>query len=203
MTNLQSTVTDLDSLQQVLASATQDASEAMSVWTNGAITLSLDEVREVPLEAVQSEYDFGDDLLTMVVLTLHGELGGSMILMFDEGNGRKLAGALLGRTASTETTWSELEQSALCETGNILGCAYMNALTNLIGCELVPSPPYFLQDFGASVLEQSLLAQAADTDQILICRTTFCREGQTLDWNVFFVPTCQLRNLLTTAFDPE
>ena len=47
--------------------------------------------------------------------------------------------------------------SGLVETGNILGCAYMNALTRLVGTDLVPSAPYFIQDFGASVLQQAMV----------------------------------------------
>ncbi len=69
----------------------------MCRWTNGLITLSLDEVREIPLENVCAELNIGDDLLTMVVLSLEGEVGGEMILTFDEQNGRQLAASLLGR----------------------------------------------------------------------------------------------------------
>ena len=85
-------------------------------------------------------------------------------------------------------------RQGLNETGNILGCAYMNALTRLIGADLVPSPPYFVQDYGASVLQQALMAQAMTSNQALICRTSFHREGRELNWNVFFVPTQALRD---------
>ncbi len=37
------------------------------------------------------------------------------------------------------------------------------------------------------------MAQAATSDQVLICKTTFHREGTELNWNVFFVPTQALR----------
>jgi chemotaxis protein CheC len=191
---------ELNLLQQLFTAATADASSAMCRWTSGLITLTLDEIREVPLEAVSSEFNCGDELLTMVVLTLAGEVGGTMILTFDEVNGRELAAALLGRSTGVPgTPWSELEKSALNETGNILGCAYMNALTRLISTELVPSPPYFLQDYGASVLQQAVLQQAIDCDQATICRTTFHREGRELNWNVLFVPTAGLRHKLADA----
>lgn len=189
----------LEMLHQLFSSATHDASAAMCRWTNGLITLTLDEVREIPLESVCSEMDIGDDLLTMVVLSLEGEVGGEMILTFDEENGRQLAAALLSRPAAGEGEWSDLERSALCETGNILGCAYMNALVRLIGAELIPSPPYFVQDYGASVLEQALMQQAMTSDKALICRTMFHREGRELNWNVFFVPTQSLRHQMEEA----
>ena len=182
----------LEVLRQLFASATHDASAAMCRWTDGLITLTLDEVREIPLEEVSSELDVGDELLTvltMLVISLEGELGGVMVLAFDEANGRRLAATLLGSPPSENPEWSELEKSALAETGNILGCAYMNALTRLTDTNLVPSPPDFIQDYGASVLQQALMAQAVSHDKLLICRTGFHHEGGKLDWRVFFVPT--------------
>jgi len=193
----------LELLHQLFAAATHDASAAMCRWTSGLITLSLDEVREIPLESVCAEVDVGDELLTMVVLSLEGEIGGAMILTFDNHNGRQLAAALLGQETSTEPEWTDFEKSALTETGNILGCSYMNALTRLVGVELVPSAPYFLQDYGASVLQQALMTQAMTSDRALICRTAFHREGEELNWRVLFIPTEAMRiameEALTTA----
>ncbi len=189
----------LEVLHQLFSSATHDASAAMCRWTNGLITMTLDEVREIPLEDVCAEFEFGDDLLTMVVLSLEGEVGGEMVLCFDEVNGRELAAGLLSRDVETAPEWTELEKSALMETGNILGCAYMNALTRLIDIELVPTPPYFIQDYGASVLQQALMTQAMTSDQVLICRTCFHREGEELNWSVFFIPTEAMRKRMEDA----
>jgi len=186
----------LQILQQLLVAATRDASAAMCQWTNGSISLTLDEVREIPLEDAGGVCNIGGELLTMVVLNLEGEQGGQLILAFDEENGRKLAASLLGRQVCTEPEWTNLEMSALNETGNILGCAYMNALTRLIDMELVPSPPYFMQDFGASVLQQAVMAQAMVSDKVLVCSTKFQCDGEKLDWNVFFVPSQELRKTM-------
>ncbi len=179
----------LAGLRELFASATHDASAAMCRWTDGIITIALDEVRQVALEDVAVELAVGDEPLTMVVMTLDGPRGGSIILMFDDRSGRQLAASLLGRQAGDEPEWSELEKSALMETGNILGCAYLNALTRLVGMDLRPSPPCFIQDFGASVLQQALMTQAAAGNSLLLCDIGFQRKGETLDWRVVFVPT--------------
>jgi len=42
---------------------------------------------------------------------------------------------------------------------------------------LRPSPPYFIQDFGASVLEQALMIQAAAGDSLLLCDIGFHNPG--------------------------
>jgi chemotaxis protein CheC len=191
--------TRLERLHQLLAAATRDASAAMCRWTNGEIALTLDEIRELPLEDAVSELNLGDELLTMVVLSLDGDAGGQLVLAFDDENGRRLAASLLNRPFNTCSVWAELERSALTETGNILGCAYLNALTRLTGHELLPSAPYFVRDYAASVLQQALLMQATDADRALVCRTIFRREGASLDWRVFFVPSLTLRRTLEDA----
>ena len=89
----------------------------------------------------------------------------------------------------TEPEWNDLEKSALTETGNILGCAYVNALSRLIGVDLTPSAPYFIQDYGASVLQQAVMTQALTSDMLLLCEIGFRREGENLDWRVVFIPT--------------
>ena len=193
----------LSGLHELFASATHDASAAMCRWTSGLITVTLDEVREIPLEAVTTEVNVGEDLLTMVVLTLQGDVGGNLILVFDDVNGRQLAASLLGMPAGTDPEWSELEKSALTETGNILGCAYVNALTRLIGVDLVPSPPYFIQDFGASVLQQAVMTQALTSDSMLLCQIGFRRRDQQLDWRVIFVPTQGMQEALQRSLQAQ
>jgi chemotaxis protein CheC len=179
----------LDVLHELFASATHNASAAMCRWTDGLITVTLDKIRQVPLEEVSAQLNIGDELLTMVVLTLQGEVGGNLILVFDERGGRQLAASLLRRPVGTEPEWGDIEKSALTETGNILGCAYVNALSRLIGADLAPSAPSFIQDFGASVLQQAVMAQALTSDTLLLCEIGFHRQGEELDWRVIFVPT--------------
>lgn len=180
-------------LNQLFGSATQSASVAMCRWTGGQIRMSLDEVRELALEAVSEELGIGDELLTVVALHLDGEMGGQLLLTFDEDNGEQLARALLSREPNRDDpVWQELQRSALNETGNILACAYLNAITHLIDRDLVPSPPDFIQDYGVSILQQALMTQAMVSDKILICRTRFVRQDEELNWNVFFVPSQEL-----------
>lgn len=186
----------LEGLRELFSSATHDASTAMCRWTDGLITVSLDDVREVPLEEVSFELDIGDELLTMVVLSLEGEIGGNLILVFDDKNGRQLAASLLGREVETDPEWTSLEQSALTETGNILGCAYVNALTRLLDTNLVPTAPYFIQDYGISVLQQAVMSQALVSDTLLLCNIGFQRKDEELDWRVVFVPTPQMREAM-------
>ncbi|GAA4422241.1 chemotaxis protein [Bremerella cremea] len=186
-------------LHDVLTAATYEASSAMSVWTGGKISLTLDCVREVPLESISEEFDLGMEPLTMVVLTIDGDAGGTMILTFDEENGRGLAASLFKQEVSTDPEWTETEKSALMETGNILGCAYFNAIARLVQAEFVPSPPAFLQDYGPCVLEQALMLQAQCSYDVLICQTTFLKGEEKLNWHILFIPNPKIGDALQSA----
>jgi chemotaxis protein CheC len=189
-----------DLLAQLFSAATHEASLAMSRWTGGLIALELDELCEVPLEEVTAAAsDDPDQLQTMIVLTLEGALGGTMVLTFDAKNGKRLAAALLQREENQDSHWNALEISALQETGNILACAYLNVINRALDAGLIPSTPLFLEDFGGSVLSQAVFMQAECADTATLCRTVFRRAGEPLDWRVYFVPSPSLRQALLNS----
>jgi len=181
--------------------ATSQASDAMIAWTGGDITLSLGDVHQVGLEEVSDELGIGGEPLVMVVLSLEGEFGGQFILTFDEENGRRRAASLLPRPVEPSDEWSDLECSALNETGNILACAYLRELSVLVGHELVPSPPSLMQEYGLSMVEQAIMPLIMECDQVLICQTLFQRNGNNMNWNVLFIPSVNLREAIESALD--
>jgi len=186
-------------LTRLLAAATEEASTAMYRWTAGQVTLSMEEACELPWERVCEHFGLGEEPRTMVVLRLDGPWSGDLILVFDDLNGRQLAASLLGQEVELERPWNDLERSALTETGNILGCAYLNAITRLLGTELVPTPPQFVEDFGASVLQQAVVPHALQSERVFVCQTWFHRDGVALDARLLFLPSQALRQRIMAA----
>lgn len=180
----------------IFGPATHRASEAMSRWTRGEILLSLDEAREVALEDVGAMLQLEDAPCNLVVMNVAGELGGQMILTFDESNASQLVASLLDRPRKDSSSWGELEVSALRETGNILGSAYLNSITALTGRQLLPSPPIVACDYPMSVIQQAVMTQALVEDRVLLARTRFSRRGAHVEWNMVFVPSPDMLQLL-------
>ena len=191
----------LATLYQLFTCATKNASEAMHRWTSGGVSLSLDRVVEIPVEEIAREFDIANEYMTMVVFTLTGEYGGVFILMFDEENGRHLAASLTQSKVNAESEWTELEKSALSETGNILSGAYFNEISRFTDVDLVPSAPFFMQDFGASVLQQAIIPHVLEADKILICNTRFEKREHEVRWNVLFVPEAKLRDRMVASLE--
>lgn len=186
-------------LSRLLAAATEEAATAMYRWTGGQFTLSLEEACELPWERVCDYFDLGDEPRIMVVMHLESPWAGDLILVFDELNGHQLAASLLGQEVPADEPWTDLARSALTETGNIVGCAYLNAITRLLGTELVPTPPAFVEDFGASVLGQAVVTHAMHNERVFVCQTWFHREGATLDARLLFLPSQALRQRIMDA----
>ena len=103
------------------------------------------------------------------------------------------------REVNEESEWNPLEQSAVMETGNILASAYLNEMTRLTGKNVAPSAPCFVQDFGASVLEQAIMTQAMVSDHVLVCQTHFQFNAKEMNWSVFFVPSQELVQAMNHA----
>jgi chemotaxis protein CheC len=189
--------------ERVFGTAIEAASRAMSIWTHGRITVSLDEIGELPLADLGSAVQGGQDIATVVALDVRGEVGGQFLLTVDDEGAAKLAGLLLNRPPRPIAEWSELERSALMETGNILGSAYLSALTEITGLSLFPSPPQIVRDYLVGILEQAVMSQAIESDCVLLARTCFRNRNEDADWNMIFVPSPQLMNvLLNTAAAP-
>ena len=180
----------------VFEPATRSASDALSKWTRGRVGLTLDEVRETSLDEVAAALPADEEPVTMVIVGVEGQAGGRLILAFDDTGVTELVALLLNRPVESSGHWGELEISALAETGNIFGSAYLNAMSQFVGARLLPSPPHIVRDYAAGAIEQAVVFQAVESDEILFCRTRLSGSAGGIGVTAFFVPTTDLLDVL-------
>jgi hypothetical protein len=103
----------------------------------------------------------------------------------DDDAGLSLADTLLERPAGTSTSWGDLERSAVIETANIVGCAYLNAICAALGpagaAGILPSQPIFLRDFlqgaGADYVSCACGLERGPDATVLRCRVCLSLAG--------------------------
>lgn len=79
----------------------------------------------------------------------------------------------LGKTGTSvdESTWSELERSAISETSNVVGCEFLNAIAEGIrnvsatDVSLMPNPPYIEQRYASGWMDGAINEVEATSEQ--------------------------------------
>lgn len=180
----------LDALREVANIGAGHAATALSQMTDRRIMISVPEINISRLEDVPETLGDQEAVVAAVLMHMLGDLTGRTLLMLPESNARLLCDLLLRRPAGQTTTFGEIEQSSLKEAGNILGGAYMNALSDFMGMMLLPSVPSLVVDLSAAVLTTTYLNFGQDRDFVFCVETDFHFEeaGRTLKGNFLLLP---------------
>jgi chemotaxis protein CheC len=93
----------------------------------------------------------GQDLLAVGV-RLSELLEGHLLLVLPERDAERLA-ALLGWPVTPEGSWGTLAESAMMESGNIVGSAFVSAVARLVGKKLLLSVPQLTRGGGRACVD--------------------------------------------------
>jgi chemotaxis protein CheC len=187
----------LDLVRAAFHRGADHASDALGRWIGRPAHISFDSIEPLPLDEAMGVLGGTEEPICCCTAAMTGYLTGHLLLAFDDASGLALADMLLGQTRGTAVAWNDLETSAALETCNIVCCAYLNALVQVLGHDgdepetLLPSPPRFARDFPASLLEFALMDQLVVHDDVLLARTRFEIDGAPVDWTLLFVPDAE------------
>lgn len=176
----------------LLARAADRASAALSKWLGRPSRIAVRTVGELSLPEAMGIVGTADGALVACAMHLGGALPGLLVLACDDAGGLALADLLLDRPLGTSRAWDELERSVAIETANILGCAYLNAVAAGLesggGPALLPSPPWFVRDYGAAIMEGILAPAAMRADRVFLTHTDFTIESTPASCALLFIP---------------
>jgi chemotaxis protein CheC len=94
----------------------------------------------------------GQDLVAVGV-RLEGLLSGHLVLLLPEPDAERLAAAL-GYAVEPGVGWSELAESAVLESGNIVGSAFVSAIARMVDGKLLLSVPTLARGGGRACLDR-------------------------------------------------
>lgn len=199
------TAPQLTALTDLFRIGALEATTALSRWLGRPARMTVERVEQLPLHDATEVLGDSEAPIAACVMAMHGRITGQLILAFDDDSGLSLADLLLEQPPGTSTTWGEIERSAAQETANIVGCAYLNALSRSFHDaaqthEVLPTPPHFTHDYAQSLLQFALMNQAAASDVVFLTDTQFHIDGSPVNWNLLFIPdagcVATLQNLL-------
>jgi chemotaxis protein CheC len=125
----------------------------------------------------------GQDLVAVGV-KLEGPLTGDLLLALPERDAETLA-RILGFPPAGDGAWSGMAESALMESGNIVGSAFVSAVGTLVNQKLMLSVPTFARGSGKACVER-LVAHAGSV--ALATRFTWAGPQGALEGLILVMP---------------
>ena len=163
----------LDALREVANIGAGHAATALSQMIGETIMISVPTINVAKLEDVPPHVAEPDEPVAAVLMHMIGDLTGRTLLVFPRRTAMRLARVLMRRPVAENGEFTEMDQSAIKEAGNILSSAYMNALSDFMGMMLLPSPPSLAVDMSNAVLTTTYLQFGSDRDLVFCVESEF------------------------------
>ena len=170
-----------DALTEIINIGAGHASNALSVMTGKRIRVSFPRVELRPIERIPKLIGKPEELVVSVYLKIEGIIKnraipvGSLIFLFPHRSAVELSALLENKPIEEDDLreLSEMDISALEETGNILSGASLTAISKVLDIKLVESLPHFAHDMLQAVLSFALIELAPKTTEALTFTTDF------------------------------
>lgn len=153
-----------------------DSSEALSAMTTGGIHLKDPRLEFLPLTEVPSVAGGPATVVAAVYVGIEGDLSGHVMILFRSESALRVVDMLMEQPAGTTSELDELGASALAEVGNVVGSAFLNALSDRTGLTIVPTTPAVVVDMAGAILQAVVTELYLNGDEVLMVETTFNEE---------------------------
>jgi chemotaxis protein CheC len=176
----------LDALKEVANIGAGHAATALSTLTHGRIMISVPTIRFVVPDDQARRACFPGKSVVVVMMTITGSIRGRTALILPSDGSRRLAERMLGKPAGTVTKIGEVENSAISEAGNIIGGAYLTALSEFLGMRILPSPPKLVEGETGRALG-NVFPDDTDLKPVLCVETEFEMNEPTEHLHGYFI----------------
>jgi chemotaxis protein CheC len=173
----------LDALRELANIGSGTASTSLSGMLGRPVDISVPAAAALTFADAIDMIGSPEEEVTGVVLGVVGEMEGIVLLLMRVADAAGLCN-LLGVDAD-----SEMGQSALGEIGNIVGTSYINALAQMTGLNIEPSPPQAATDMLGAIVSSVLAGVAGAEDVALVLDSDLEVEGEDCSLSFLMLPT--------------
>lgn len=157
-----------DALREIANIGMGKASSALADLISTTILINVPQAVCVPINSLASVLHDPEQVTAGVYLQVTGDIFGHATFVFEVQSAQRLAGMLLGMS---EVNLDEVTASALMEIGNIMLSAYLTAISDFTGLQILPSPPVMAVDMGCAILN-AVIANMQNLDDFAVTIAT-------------------------------
>jgi chemotaxis protein CheC len=143
----------LEALEKMAHEGAKNSSASLSMLINRDVSVETLAVRAIPIEKIPEVIGSPEDMVTTVIMEVRGEANGNIMLVYPKQSAINVADFLAKRELGTTTQLSELDNSALKESGNIIAGSFLSALSNYLSINMVETIPDIASDMLKSTLD--------------------------------------------------
>jgi chemotaxis protein CheC len=175
----------MDALKEVGNIGAGNAATALSQLINKKVDMTVPSVNIVPFDHIFSRIG-GEEIVVGVIVRVLGDTPGNILFIFDNETALNIIELLTGKR---EEDISEMGESVLCEVGNIISGAYMNAIAKFTNLLIMPSVPAVTCDMLGAILSTTFIESGQFDDQVLDIETIFLNEDSSkISGHFYYVP---------------
>jgi len=163
----------LDVLKEIGNIGAGNAVTSLAKMIDKRVDMAVPKARILGFDKV-SQILGGEEILVVgILLSVSGDISGSIMFILDINAARQLVNILFGNKDTTSLDFDELELSALKEIGNILTASYLSALAGLTNLRIMPSVPELAIDMAGAILSVPAIEFGKVGDSVLYIETEF------------------------------
>lgn len=178
----------IDVLREIGNIGSGSAATALSGLLGTPVDISVPSVR--CLDFVQTIEFMGgaEELVIGLLLKFSGEISGLIMYILKTEFAQKVINAFYSKEIESLMDMDEMDQSAICEIGNIMAGSYVHALADLTGFSIDLSVPELCVDMAGAILSVPAVQYASLGDKVLFIDDNFKISSGSIKSNMILIP---------------
>ena len=178
---------EFDVLTEIGNIGAGNATTALSQLINTRIDMNVPRVKMLTFAELAQVIGGEETLVAGILLSLEGDIQGSLLFILESDAARVLVQRLLGLTSGLDSdTFTEIEISALQEIGNIITGAYLSAISSLTKLTISISVPSLAFDMAGAILSVPAIEFGKLGDKALLIESRF-KDLDVIDISGYFI----------------
>ena len=170
-----------DVLREIGNIGAGNAATALATMLNTKVDMTVPKVALVEFSEMGETMGGEEQIMAGIYLSISGDITGSIMFLLEEKSAHELVAKLMGTTADDFVEgqpFSEIEQSALSEIGNIIVGSYLNSLSMLTNLKIIESVPSLAVDMAEALLSVPAIEFGMVGDQMLLIQTSISEDTE-------------------------
>ena len=191
---------EFDVLTEIGNIGAGNATTALSQLINARIDMCVPKVDLLGFSELAEIVGGAETLVAGILLSLEGDVDGMMLFVLESSAAHLLVDQLMGCVSGeNKGDFSEMEQSALMEIGNIIAGAYLSSISELTNMKITSSVPYQSVYMAGAILSVPAIEFGKLGDKALLIESKFKDLDVDISGYFILIPTLESYGQILTS----